>query len=215
MATKLRLFNGALTELGERRVADTGEVILAAQELVAVYDQVVEECLAAGSWNFAMETVKAAADTGVTPGFGFTEVFAKPSDWVRTIGLSADEYFSYPLTGNEVYDDANFWSADVTPIYVRYVSNDTGLGLELTRWPANFARYVELELAVRTCYRLTQNSSLLERVEKKRDKARRTALNRDAMNEGQPHFTPAGTWTRARNGGAGNNDRGSRGSLTG
>ena len=213
MATKLGLYNQALGELGHRRVADTGEPVESARELTAVYSDVIQECLSRGSWNFAMETIKVAADTGVTPEFGFTEVFAKPSDWVRTIGVSLDERFSEPLI--YYYDDANFWSADSTPIYVRYVSNDTGLGLELTRWPAAFTRFVALELAHRSSYRLTQNSSLKEDIGKRRDMARRVALNQDSMNEPQPKFPPPGSWTQARGGRSAWGDRGSRNSLTG
>src|SRR5687767_10372702 len=126
MTTRLALWNAALVDLGSERLSDTGDPVKAARELTAVHDQVVAECVASGSWNFAMETVLLDADTGVTPSFGFPKVFAKPSDWVRTIGVSLDEYFAYPLT--QYYDDDNFWSADNTPIYVRYVSNDTGLG---------------------------------------------------------------------------------------
>ena len=211
--TRLKLYNNALIELGSRRVDDTGEVIEPAIELTAIYDQVVEECLSMGSWNFATETIKAEADTGVTPEFGFTEVFAKPSDWLRTVGVSADEYFSVPLL--QYYDDVGYWSADQSPIYVRYVSKDTGMGLELDRWTPKFSRYVELELAARVCYRLTQNASLLERIEKQRDKARTTALNHDAMNEANPRFAPPGRWTVARGGRMGRGDRGSRGNLTG
>jgi hypothetical protein len=212
MTTRLKLYNGALMALGHRRVTDTGEGVEAARELTAVFDDVVNECLSAGSWNFAMETIKAASDTGVTPEFGFPEVFAKPSDWVRTIGISEDEYFAVPML--QYYDDASFWSADTTPIYIRYVSNDTGLGFEFTRWPQNFARFVELELAVRVCYRLTQNASLEELVLKKRERARRTALNHDAMNEPQPKFAPPGSWVLSRGGGRGG-ERGSRSNLTG
>ena len=212
MTTRLAVWNGALTALGHRRLSDTGEAAAAGHELTAVHDQVVGECISVGSWNFAMETIKAAADTGVTPSFGFTEVFAKPSDWVRTIAVSEDEYFSFPLL--RYYDDAGFWSADSTPIYVRYVSNDTGLGLELTRWPAAFTRFVELELADRLCLKLTQSGTMKEQIEKARDKARKRALNVDAMNEAQPKFAPPSSWTLARGGGA-RRDRGSRGNLTG
>jgi hypothetical protein len=212
MATKLALFNAALLEVGHTTLTDTGEAVEAGRVLNEVYSQVVDECLAVGSWNFAMETIKAEADTGVTPEFGFTEVFAKPTDWVRTIGISQDEYFAYPLL--HYYDDANFWSADVSPIYVRYVSDDTGLGYELTRWPAAFARYVGLELADRICLRVTQNLSLREEIAAKRDKARTRALNHDAMNEPQPKFAPPGSWTTARWGRSGG-DRGNRGSLIG
>jgi hypothetical protein len=211
--TKLRLICNALTDLGERRVEDTGEAIEAAIALNAVYDQVVLECLSMGSWNFATETIKAESDTGVTPTFGFTEVFAKPSDWLRTVGMSEDEYFSMPLIN--YYDDATYWSADNPTVYIRYVSSDTGMGLDLNRWTPKFARYVELELAERVSYRLTQNASLEEKLGKKRDKARTTALNHDAMNESQPKFAPPGRWTMARGGRIGRGDRGSRSNLTG
>ena len=210
MATKAGIFNGAMLELGHRAMADTGEPVEAGRDLNRHYSRVVNDCLAAGSWNFAMETIKAVADTGVTPNFGFTEVFAKPSDWVRTFGVSQDERLSIPLL--QYYDDANFWSADISPIYVRYVSNDTGLGFELTRWPAAFTRYVEMELALRVAPKVARSEA--ERVERLRDKAKRNALGQDAMNENQPKFPPMGSWNSARGGGRGG-DRGNRGSLTG
>jgi len=212
MATRQQLYTGALYELGSRKVLTT-ENVEARRALDDVYDEVVAECLEAGSWNFAMETVQLDADTGVTPNFGYTKVFAKPSDWVRTYAISGDEYLHYPLM--QYYDDSNFWSADTTPIYVRYVSDDTGLGLDLTRWPTSFVRYVELELAVRVCMRLTQDKGLWDMLEKKRDKARKNAKNKDAMDEPNPKFKPAGSWTESRYGRSGWGDRGNRGRLTG
>lgn len=212
-STKLGTFNGALIALGNERVSDTGEEVKAARELVAVWDQVIGECLSAGSWNFAMETIKATADTGVEPAFGYTEVFAKPSDWLRTFAVSEDEYFYAPLL--KYYDDANFWSADVSPLYFRYVSNDTGLGLDLNRWTPKFTRFVELELADRVCLAISQNNSLKESVGKLRDKARKEALNHDAMNEAQPKFAPPSSWTRACWGRSSRGDRGPSGNLIG
>lgn len=212
MATKLAVINAGLVELGNERITDTGEDIKAARETTAVWGDVVAECIASAHWNFAMETIKAEADTGVTPEFGYTEVFAKPSDWVRTSAVSEDEYFANPLVS--YYDDANFWSADCTPLYFRYVSNDTGLGLDLTRWPAKFSRFVSLEIAERVCLALTQNNSLKETIGKARDKARKEAKLIDAMDEAQPKFRPTSSWTQARWGRAGR-DRGPRGSLIG
>lgn len=212
MATKLGLFNGALLELGHAALSDTGEAVEAGRLLVERYSQTVSECLASGSWNFAMETIQADYDTGVTPNFGFSKVFAKPSDWLRTYAVSADENFSVPLL--QYYDDANFWSADVSPIYVRYVSNDTGLGFELNRWTPAFTRFVELSLAERVGYRITQSDSKMEAVEDRARAARKFAIGQDTMNEPQPKFAPPGSWTTAR-GGATNRDRGSRSSLTG
>jgi hypothetical protein len=212
VVTKINLLNGALLELGHRRLSDTGENVEAGRELNFVYDSVIQDCLSVGSWNFATETIKATSDTGVTPSFGYSEVFAKPSDWLRTVAVSEDENFASPLL--RYYDDANYWSAESSTIYVRYVSNDTGMGYELTRWTPAFRRFVELELAARVCMRITQNNSLTAETEKKRDRARKAALNQDSMNEPQPKFPPPGKWTLARGGGSGG-DRGSRGSLTG
>lgn len=213
MATKLAVFNGALNDLGFGPLVDTGEAIEPGRVLVQNYSRVVNDCLAAGSWNFAMEDIEANADTGVTPNYGsFTEVFAKPSDWVRTIAVSADEDYTFPLLNYN--DDVNYWSASVTPIYVRYVSNDTGLGFELTRWPAAFTRYVELALADRCLPRLNVSEQVKERVQNDMKDARVTALNQDAMNENQPKFSPPGSWTMSRFSRS-SRDRGRRNSLIG
>ena len=214
MATKLGVWNLALQALGNERLSDTGNPGRASNELASCYSQVVNECLAAGSWNFAMEDVEITGDTGlITSRVGNQYGFAKPSDWVRTIAISYNEHFTTPLL--DYYDDADIWKVDSTPIYVRYVSNDTGLGFDLASWPAQFTRFVSLELASRVGPAITQNMSLIERVEKLRDLARRRALNTDAMNEAQPKFQPPGSWTTARWGGRARGDRGSRGNLTG
>lgn len=211
--TKLEVFNGALGELGERRLSDTGEPVESARALLDRWSRVVADCLEAGMWNFATETVKLVSDTGVTPNFGYQEVFAKPTDWVKTIAVSQDEYFSVPEI--HYYDDVNFWSADYSPIYARYVSNDTGMGLDLTKWPARFTRFVELELAERVCMRLTQNASLKEQIMKDKKDARKAAKNSDAMDEAQPKFFPQSSWGAARGGRLSRGDRGSRSNLTG
>lgn len=213
MATKLGLYNAALREMGERRLDTLSERGESRRVLDDVYDDVIEDCLAAGSWNFATETVQLDADTGVEPNFGYKEVFAKPTDWIRTHAVAADEHFSSPLLN--YYDDGDIFSSDVSPIYVRYVSNDTGQGLFLDRWPRTFTRYVALELAARTARRLTQGKGDLDDIRMERDKARTRALNNDAMNEPNPKFPPAGRWTTSRQSQHNTRDLRKRSSLTG
>lgn len=212
MATKQEIYTGALYELGDRKVL-TSEATTARRVLDELYDRTVKYCLEEASWNFAMETVKLDADTGVEPAFGYSEVFAKPGDWLSTHGISTDEYFHNPLM--EYYDDVNYWSADTSPIYVRYVSNDTGMGLDTSRWPESFTRYVELELAFRAAPRLVQDKKKRIEIQQLRDKARVNAKNRDAMNEPQPKFKPAGAWTTSRQGAMSGRDRGRRNQLIG
>jgi hypothetical protein len=215
VATKLEVFKAALSELGDYSINDTGAAEPAARVLVARWDRTVADCLSEASWNFAMEDVAIDGDTGlITARVGPRYGFAKPGDWVRTVAVSQDEFFTVPHLA--YYDDGGIWKADDTPIYVRYVSNDTGAGLYLPLWTPSFTRYVELELAVRACMRITQDKSLKRELEDGRDKARKTAKNQDAMNEVQPKFAPAPSWTTARWGRwGGHRDRGSSGNLTG
>jgi len=160
-----------------------------------------------------MEDIKAVADTGVTPEFGYKKVFAKPSDWVNTVSVSEDEYYSIPLI-NYVDDDV-YWSSDNSPIYIRYVSDDTGKGMDLARWTPLFRRYVELELAVRCSPRLTQSKTLKADLKEERDTARKNARAKDAMNEAQPKFAPPGRWTTSRGGRFSRGEGGNRNRLIG
>ncbi len=213
MATKLGLFNASLLEFGDRKLDDTGEEVEASRIIVSVYDNVVQECLEAASWNFAMEDVSITGDTGlITARVGYRYGFTKPSGWLHTVAVSLDEYFTIPL--NQYFDDNEIWKADSTPVYFRYVGSDTGLGGDLPSWPQRFTRYVELELASRIVKRLGGSTSDKEAIDKDRDKARKSAKNQDAMNEPQPKYSPPGSWTLSRAGRTGR-DRGNRNSLTG
>lgn len=214
-ATKLKIFRAALSEVGDRTITDTGDDREAVRVCVERYDDVVADCLQEASWNFAMETVKLDADTGVTPEFGsYTEVFAKPADWVQTHGVSADEDFNLPL--EDYVDEVHWWSAAVTPIYVKYVSNDTGMGLELSRWPRTFTRFVELALADRILPRINQDEKIKTRIKDDLKMARKNAKNKDAWNEKQTKYPPQGSWSRSRGGRSGNSrDMGRRNSFTG
>lgn len=211
MATQLAIYNGALVELGEGTLTSTTEDNVARYKLDVVYSDVVTECLEAGPWNFAMRTVKLDADTSITPNFGYTEVFAKPTDWLRTHGISENPDIQPPLL--QYYDDVDYFSANVTPIYLRYVSNSASWGLDLTLWPRSFTRYVEVALADRACMQITQSDTRKDKLERYTlPRAKRNALNKDAMNEATK-FLPAGTWNSSRGGSGG--DRGNRNSLIG
>ena len=211
MATQLGLYNSALLEIGDRSLASLAEDVEARRVIDLCYADALADCLEAGAWNFATRTIKAEADAGITPAFGYAHVFAKPADWVRTSAVSLDEHFAMPLTRYD--DDVNYWSAEATSIYVRYISNDVFWGLDLGLWPRSFTRYVELELAWRIVERLTQNASKKQMIGRDRDRAKRSALNKDALNEAQPKFAPTGAWTAARGGAS--RERGSRNSLIG
>lgn len=198
MTTQTLLYNGALRELGERKLSSITEAREARYILDDVYADVLALCLEEGQWNFAMRTIELTYDSSLTLDFGWTYAFSKPSDWVRTSFISADEDFSVPLT--DYRDETAYWLANTTPIYLRYVSNDSSYGGLLTRWPATYARYVTLALADRACTRITGAESKKERVASDLRDAKRSALAKDAMNEAQPRRPQAGRWVTSRAG---------------
>lgn len=195
MTSKIALFNAALGALGHRRLSDTGEAVVAGRELVEVYDQVVDECLSSDTWSFAIETAKLAS-AGATPSLGYSHTYTKPVTWLRTESLATDSGFENPLLA--YYEDATYWSTDTGDIHVRYVSSDTGKGLDLPSWTSAFTRYVELELAHRVCMRLTQNKELKEDVGKERDRARSSAEEQDRFQPPWPTFSATAVTSRSR-----------------
>lgn len=145
MATQLGIYNKALLEIGEARLASVSESREPRRVLDEYYTVGVYTCLQAASWNFASRTVRIDSDASITPSFGYRYVFQHPDDWVRTVGVSDDEYMQHPLV--RYLDEGGRWLADVDPIYVRYVSNDADYGMNLTLWPPNFELYVAAYLA--------------------------------------------------------------------
>lgn len=201
MASKLALYSAALRHIGERKLASLSENREPRRVLDDCYDQVVAECLEAGQWNFAMRTVQVDSSASLTPAFGYAYGFDKPEDWVRTAGISSSELFHPTLL--RFLDETDYWMADVDPIFVRFVSNDTEFGMDLGRWPPGFTRFVELSLAAAICERLTQNASKGEILRRDAKIAERKAKSTDAMNGATPRFMPRGTWVLSRFGGVG------------
>lgn len=213
MATVLGLYNAALIEIGEGTLSGLTEARKPRYVLDSVYDRVLGDCLVSGEWKFAIRDVKLDEDTSIDEEYGFDKTFAKPSDWVRTSSLSANETGFPGLADSEYNDVVNYWAANVTPIYVKYVSNSTDFGLNLSNWPEPFTRYVEVALAERIVLSITQNAQDKDRLERQTlPRARRNALNKDAMNGGMK-FLRFSTWNASR--GGSNRERGSRSSLIG
>lgn len=200
MASRLGLYNAAAIELGETIYSGLTEDRESRYMLDQVYGDVLELCIEAGQWNTAERVIQIDADASLTPGFGMTYVFSKPSDWIRTTGLgTAPVVNDAPLRRYE--DDQRYWYADVTPLYVRYVSDDTDFGMNLGAWPATFTRFVVLSLADRVCKKVTQSESNKDRIAKDLKRAKRDAMSKDAMRDATRDPLP-GSWVRSRWGSA-------------
>jgi hypothetical protein len=213
MASKLSIYNAALLVLGERKLASLTEARAPRRRLDSVWDDNgVKTCLQAGFWNFAMRAIELSYSPSVTPAFGLRYAFDKPTDWVRTWLVSGDDRFTEELHGYE--DEGEYWYADLDTIWVRYVSNDSAWGGDLSLWPESFTRYVEHYFAWRICKGTTGSNTDKDSIGAETERLLRRARATDAMDE-TTRFAPEGNWVRARRGNGSRRDRGNRGSLIG
>ncbi|ESZ07177.1 MULTISPECIES: phage connector family protein [unclassified Mesorhizobium] len=196
MTDQLSLYNGALIKLGQPRLAALTDEGKARRALDAEYAKTVKGCLEAAFWNFAMRFVQLEATPSVETNFGYQYAFDKPDDWLRTAGVTSDDFGKVPLLD---YDDrTSRILAGQSIIYLRYVSNDEDYGLDLGLWPQTFVDYVETCLAWATCEEVTGSAERKDRLEKARDKAKYKASNTDAMNEAVTRYPPPGRLVQSR-----------------
>ena len=212
----MTIYNGALRLLGQPKLSALTDAVENRRLLDGAFDENARDhCLQQGNWNFAIRTAKVSYDSSISPSFGFRRGYSKPSDWLKTVELASDEYFYSPMTHAEFVDEQSKWFADIDDIYVRYISNNTSYGYDLSLWPQSFVRYVEAYLALQIMPFLVQDTNRVIAFSKAVDKLLNDARSKDALNEGAK-FQPAGNWVRARRGtGGSRGDLGSRGSLTG
>jgi hypothetical protein len=212
--TKLQLYNNALLHLGELNLSSLTENREPRRVLDQIYDSgFINTLLEEGFWKFASKSVKMDYDHSVTPAFGFSRAFEKPSDFVTMCKICTDEYYNFPLL--RYSDEGNYIFSDLDEIYIQYVSNL--FGSDLSTWPDSFSRYAELYLAVQACERITHSSERFKTVFALMKKAKFEAKNKDAM-KNPTKFLPSGTFVTSRGGRGGNggrSDRGGRGGLIG
>jgi hypothetical protein len=206
--SRLTLYNNALLMAGERAIASLTE----AREPRRLLDQVwdtggVRKCLEQGQWKFAMRTIQIDYDPLVAPPFGYSRAFSKPSDWVVTSAVCQDAYFRQPLLG--YVDEAGYWYADLDSIYVRYVSDDEAYGLDMNRWPGSFEDFVAAWFAERVVFKMSTSEEALKKAEKRTERLKKLALNKDAMAD-PSKVLPPGRWNRARMSNSARDDLGYR-----
>ena len=211
MASKLEIYNNALLILGERKLSSLTEDVEPRYVLDDAYDRCLAVCLSASGWNFGMRTVVIDSSTTVDPDFGYTYAFLQPTDYIRTFQISDNENLYPPL--QDYTHESGYWYAWVDPIYVKYLSNDAGYGMDIANWPSSFSEFVETALARRICRRITSSEEKLKLIYQLEQRMAKTAIGRDSI--GDPvTFPPRGTWATSR-GAKRSFDRTPTGTLTG
>lgn len=215
MTDKLSIYNGAALIVGDRKLATLTENRTLRRELDSVFVRGgIRTCLQAGLWNFATRSVQLDYSPSVEPAIpgGFQFAFNQPDDFVRTVGMFQDEFFNVSFLRYQT--DSNYWFADLETLYLRYVSDDVDFGMDYSKWPENFTRYVEHYFAFSICERVVASKDKKDDIGKDLQRWKKMAASTDAMEE-PTRFLPPGSWVTARRGTNSRRDRGNRGSLIG
>lgn len=221
MTSRLNIYNDALLLCGERALSALTDSVETRRLLDQVWNSNgVDGCLEEGQWEFAMRTIQIDYDPGITPTYGYSRAFDKPTDWILTSAVCSDEFFRAPVT--RYVDEAGYWYSDLDTMYVRYVSNDSAYGGDLSKWPRSFTEFVAAHFASKIILKLTNDEAKLrlfvnpERPQHSiRGKALMHAKSRCAM-AGPTQQVAQGNWSLARTRGVNRRDGGgTTGSLIG
>lgn len=194
-ASQLGIYNRALAYLGQRKLASLQENREPLRYMNDEYAKNNEFCLSEGNWVWSMKLVELQASTTVVPNFGYAFAFPKPADVNHTYQVSDNEVFD-PLL-RYFTDMNNIWYADITPIYVAYVSNETNYGLNLAMWSDPFFEFVACRLAWLCAPRILQDRGKVAAIAKDLKLAKAVAVNKDSQNT-PPGKIPFGTWVMGR-----------------
>lgn len=178
LRTRLRVYNLALSHLGQARVAALTETSQAVRSLHDRWPDAVAACLRAGPWAFALRAATIPAEVGSVSGDAYANVVPKPTDWLMTVELALDAAFQVPLLAYA--DEAVSWLTDAPALSVRYVSADPQYGGNAANWTPEFADFVAVRLAEDACGMLGASLDALKALVPLRTEAEALALQAEA-----------------------------------
>jgi len=207
--TKLKLYNNAIRNCEQTPISALTEVVEPRLRCDDFYDDVLVWILEQQFWRSAMRTVQIDLNESLDPAFAYDYGHDLPTDFVRKQVISSDEFLKYPIDeqiGGSSYlmEGGVIWT-NSTPIYMRYVSNDSSYGLDLTAWTDGMAEAFGYELAARVAPFLTGSTE-------KANELHETALAKagragtfDSLQQTTARIRE-GNWSQTRFRGRGSND---------
>lgn len=198
MATKLEVYNGALTLLGARTLLTVTDNRTERRTLDAVYAQTFDFMIEAAMWHFAARSEELSPSDTQTSNFGWQYVYEKPDDYIRLILICDNERFTPTLESYS--DEGDYFLADCSLLYIQYVSDDINYGADPGKWSASFVTAFQDELAYRAAPQM-QNvpANLRDWLVKKKRQSLYYAKGKSAVNSPRSDL-PVGRLVRARAG---------------
>lgn len=182
MASDIEICNRALVMIGQEPIMTLDESSKASRRCKQLYSPARDKLLREHPWSFAM-TRKRLAKQDVAIPYGYSFSYALPTDCLRVVWASPDQYV---IEGLSLLTDSD--SADL-----RYVKRITDPNL----FDAKFTECLVIRLACDLTPALTANYDVLKLYEQKLAQCLSEARHISAIE--QPGFEPiAGTWITAR-----------------
>jgi hypothetical protein len=188
--TDIEIANAALAMIGSPAIQSFEDETALARKVNAVFVDLVESCIEAHGWSFAITTVELQR-LATTPLNGYAYAFAMPPARIgqnlviRETLRSRVPLRDYKVAGGNVF-------ADATRLWATYRTRP-----EVAFWSPIFRRFVTTALAAELCVPVSHDSDLAEKLESKAwgaaSENRRGGLFQKAMAadlSGSPGFEP-------------------------
>lgn len=162
MASKVSIYNNALILIGQKTLTDTTDDSATARDCNVIYDQVLDEELAAGpekGWRFARTRASISVDA-TAPAFEFDYRFAVPNDCLRPVEVQVDGLGLTDWIREGDYILTNEEDSEIDMVYVKRVT-ETG------KFPPHFVKVLYYSLAVALAERTTKDTELGSRIYQK------------------------------------------------
>lgn len=156
------------------------------QACFTVYDQLLDEVLAAHPWNFAIKQV-ALNKLDVTPIDEFTFAYQLPNDCLRVLRIQKDKYrYRYKIKGDQLH-------TDLDGVKIEYISRV----LDTTKFDPMFVSTLAIRIAAELAYPIAGSTERTQQLMVEYKDMLREAKRRDGQ-EGTPDPITAETFIDSR-----------------
>ncbi|MDE2439847.1 MAG: hypothetical protein KGP14_02390 [Betaproteobacteria bacterium] len=180
MAAKIDVYREIGRLLGDSRIATLSDDTAQRYAIDDAWPRAVEYVLRQAYWRFALKTVYPAPTNIVPPIAGYTNVFALPSDWLRSHAIFVTNDSNGQECPIDVKHQLEQLFTNTAPVNLRYVSSDYA---DPDTWPEQFSHAVAVRVAYEVADRITADPARTEQMLAKWKEAMQIAMAADAIPE--------------------------------
>ena len=199
--TKLAIYKKAIRSIKQTPIGALTDDVQVRHRCDDEYDGVLAWLLEQAFWRTAMRSAQITQNEAIDPAFAFDYAHDLPSDFVRRETISASEFLDPPLDeqigGPGYLIEGGYIWANVTPLYMRYVSNDASYGYDLTLWTDGMAEAAGLQLGSRIAPYVAASAEMAEELHEASMVRVGRAATFDSLQQTTRRMRE-GTWSKVR-----------------